>query len=148
QGETTQIIELEDEVIVPGFVDGHGHVFNQGIAANVANLLNDAPVVLPSAMRLLWSVVNRRTRTNQVLGEEQQVTPLEGLKSLTIWSAYQHFEEDSKGSLEPGKLADLVILSANPLTVDPLTIRDIEVLETIKEGSTVYRQESSQIRRY
>ena len=99
---------------------------------------NDAPVVLPNAMRLLWSVVNRRTRTDRILGEEQQVTPLEGLKSLTIWPAYQHFEEDSKGSLEVGKLADLAILSANPLTVDRTTINQIEVLETIKEGSTVY----------
>lgn len=101
---------------------------------------HDAPVVQPNAIRILWSTVNRRTRTNQVLGEDQRVTPLEGLKSITLWAAYQHFEEDMKGSIEPGKLADFAIISANPLTVDPMTIRDIEVLETIKEGRTVYQK--------
>ena len=102
---------------------------------------NDAPVVLPSAMRLMWSVVNRRTRSNDILGATQCVTPLEGLKSVTLWPAHQHFEEDLKGSIEPGKLADFAILSDNPLTVDPMTIRDIEVLETIKEGQTIYKKE-------
>lgn len=100
----------------------------------------DSPVVLPHATRTMWSAVNRRTRTDFVLGEDQCLKPLEALKALTIWAAYQHFEEDQKGSIEVGKLADLVILSGNPLTVDPTTIRDIEVLETIKEGETIYKQ--------
>lgn len=103
---------------------------------------NDAPVVRPHALRLLWSAVNRRTRSNQILGADQQITPLEGLKALTIWSAYQHFEEDHKGSIEVGKLADFAILSDNPLTVAPLTIKDIQVLETIKEGKSIYKANS------
>jgi hypothetical protein len=57
---------------------------------------------------------------------------------MTFWPAYQHFEEKTKGSLEVGKLADLVILDRNPLTVDPKTIKDIRVVETIKEGKTIY----------
>jgi hypothetical protein len=61
-----------------------------------------------------------------------------GLKSLTLWSAYQHFEEKTKGSLEVGKLADMIILSENPLTVDPMAIAEIEVLSTIKEGKVVF----------
>jgi predicted amidohydrolase YtcJ len=105
----------------------------------VLTIHNDAPVVLPSAMRLLWAAVNRRTRRNQVLGADQALTPLEGLKALTLWGAYQHFEEHLKGSIEVGKLADFTILSANPTTVDPMTIRDIQVLETIKEGKTIYQ---------
>ena len=54
-------------------------------------------------------------------------------------AAYQLKEEKTKGTLEAGKLADLVILEKNPLKVDPATIKDIAVVETIKEGKTVYR---------
>jgi predicted amidohydrolase YtcJ len=59
---------------------------------------------------------------------------------MTLWAAYQHFEEDSKGSIEVGKLADFVMLSDNPLTVDPGKLASIKVEETIKEGATVYRR--------
>ena len=59
---------------------------------------------------------------------------------MTIWAAEQYDEQSSKGSLEPGKLADLVILDQNPLTVAPLAIKDIKVVETIKEGKTVYKR--------
>jgi len=103
----------------------------------------DSPVVLPHATRTMWSAVNRRTRTNFLLGEDQRLTPLEALKALTIWAAYQHFEDDQKGSIEVGKLADFAVLSANPLTVDPMTIKDIEVVETIKEGRTIYKADSA-----
>jgi predicted amidohydrolase YtcJ len=57
---------------------------------------------------------------------------------MTIWPAYQHFEESSKGSLEVGKLADMVVLDENPLTVDPVKISAIKVVQTIKEGVSVY----------
>jgi predicted amidohydrolase YtcJ len=103
----------------------------------------DSPVVLPHATRTMWSAVNRRTRTDFVLGEDQCLTPLEALKALTIWAAHQHFEEDQKGSIEVGKLADFAILSANPLTVDPMTIKDIDVVETIKEGKTIYTADTT-----
>jgi hypothetical protein len=60
---------------------------------------------------------------------------------MTIWPAYQHFEEKTKGSLEMGKLADFVILSKDPTKVEPATIADIRVTETIKEGKTIFRLE-------
>ena len=101
----------------------------------------DAPVVPIDQMMMLWSAVNRVSRAGVVIGPDQRVTPLEGLKTMTIWAAEQYGEEDSKGSIEPGKLADLVILSANPLTVEPDAIKDIQILETIKEGETIYTQE-------
>ena len=102
---------------------------------------NDTPVVPPDMMRLVWTAVNRTTRSGLTLGEEQKISVEEALKAITINGAYQYFEEGSKGSLEPGKLADMVILSDNPLDVDPPTIKDIQVIETIKEGATVYRKD-------
>ena len=114
-------------------------VLNRGMKVTIHT---DSPVVLPHATRTIWSAVNRRTRSNFLLGEDQRLTPLEALKALTIWSAYQHFEEDSKGSIEVGKLADFAILSDNPLTVEPMTIKDIQVLATIKEGKTIYKAAS------
>ena len=60
------------------------------------------------------------------------------LKAMTIWPAYQHFEENAKGTIEVGKLADFVILSGDPITGDPATLDQLKVIETIKEGVTVY----------
>jgi len=59
---------------------------------------------------------------------------------LAAGAAYQYHEEKDKGTLEVGKLADLVVLDRNPLTVDPMQIRDLRVLETIKEGKTIFRR--------
>ena len=98
----------------------------------------DAPVALPNLMQVMSVTVNRVSRSGKVMGPDERLTPMEALKTITLWGAYQHFEEKYKGSLEVGKLADLVILDRNPLTVDPLTIRDIKVVETIKEGKTVF----------
>jgi hypothetical protein len=100
----------------------------------------DAPVALPNLMQVMWATVNRVSRSGKVIGADERVTPMQALKAITIWGAHEHFEDDRKGSLEVGKLADLVILDHNPLTVDPLTINRIQVLETIKEDKTVYRR--------
>jgi predicted amidohydrolase YtcJ len=97
-------------------------------------------VVAPlDQMFVMWSAVERLSRAGVVIGPEQRVTPLEALKAITINAAYQYSEEASKGSLEPGKLADFVILDRNPLKVDPMAIKDIKVVETIKEGKSIYR---------
>ena len=98
-------------------------------------------VVAPlDQMFMLWSAVNRVSRAGAVIGDDQRVTPLEGLKAMTIWAAEQYGEQDSKGSLEAGKLADLVILDKNPLKIERMAIKDVKVLETIKEGKTVYKR--------
>jgi predicted amidohydrolase YtcJ len=97
-------------------------------------------VVAPlDQMFMMWSAVNRISRSGKEIGPDQRVTPLEALKAMTIWSAEQYGEQASKGSLEPGKVADLVILSQNPTTVDPATIKDIKILETVKRGETIYK---------
>tara|TARA_B110000261_G_C13066333_1_gene350302 strand:+ start:173 stop:1879 length:1707 start_codon:yes stop_codon:yes gene_type:complete len=100
----------------------------------------DAPVALPNLMRVIWTATNRVSRSGSIIGENERLTPYEALKCITQWSAYQHFEEESKGTLALGKLADLVILDLNPLKVDKEKIKDIIVLETIKEGFSVYRR--------
>lgn len=97
---------------------------------------NVAPI---DQLFVIWSAVNREKREGGVLGPEERVSPFVALKAHTIYPAYWYREEASKGSIEVGKLADLVILDANPLTVDPMKIKDIKVLETIKEGRTIYR---------
>ncbi|ORB98387.1 metal-dependent hydrolase [Mycobacterium persicum] len=89
---------------------------------------------------VVWTAVNRVSRSGEVIGADQRVTALEALKAITINAAYQYREEQSKGSITVGKLADLVILDGNPLSVDPMDIKDIEVVETIKEGRTIYRR--------
>jgi len=88
---------------------------------------------------VMWSAVNRVSRAGAVIGADQRITPLEALKAQTINVAYQYGEQASKGSLETGKLADMVILDRNPLSVDPATIKDIRVVETIKEGKSIYK---------
>ena len=99
----------------------------------------DTPVLPPDMLETVWCAVNRVTGEGVLLGEEERVSVQEALEAVTIHAAYQYFEEDRKGSLKEGKLADLVILSANPLTVPPQDIKNIRVLETVKEGETVYR---------
>lgn len=98
----------------------------------------DSPVTPMSPLQAMWSAVNRLTRTGKVLGPEQRITPFEALRAITIDGAYQVFEEKTRGSIEPGKMADFTILQENPLTIDPVKIRDIPILQTIVGGKTVY----------
>ncbi|GAA4326615.1 amidohydrolase [Christiangramia aestuarii] len=113
---------------------------NKGMKVTIHS---DAPVALPNLMRVVWTAVDRTSRSGAVIGEKERLTPYEAIKAITAWSGYQHFEEDKKGTLEKGKLADMVILDQNPLKVDPENIKDILVLETIKEGKSVYKREQS-----
>ncbi len=103
---------------------------------------NDAPVTPPIPVDLMWSTVNRRTRSGDILGPLQRVSTYEAVKALTINGAYQYFEENSKGSITPGKLADLVILSDNPIDMDPEQLRNIKVLETYSHGVAVFSSEN------
>lgn len=100
----------------------------------------DTPVTPMRPLQAVWSGVNRVTRSGKVLGPEQRVTPLEALRAVTIDAAWQNFEGDIKGSIEPGKLADFVVLEKNPLTIDPMKIRDIPVVETIVGGKTIFKK--------
>lgn len=100
---------------------------------------NDAPVTPISQMMVLWSSVNRVSKSGVVVGPNERVSPYVGLQALTSYGAYQYRDEAIKGSLEVGKLADMVVLDANPLKIEPLKIKDIQVLRTIKSGKTIYQ---------
>ena len=99
---------------------------------------NDAPVVPPDIMRLVSIAVNRRTRSDHLLGPEQRLTVEEALHAVTLGAAYQYFEEDTKGSITAGKQADLIVLERNPLETDPADLEHVRVLETFSRGRSVY----------
>jgi hypothetical protein len=101
----------------------------------------DSPVVPMEPLRIVWSAVNRISNSGAPIGPAQRIAPMDALAAVTIDAARQHFEADRKGSIEVGKLADLVVLSANPLD-DPERIDEIEVIETIVGGETIYRKPS------
>lgn len=102
---------------------------------------HDAPVTPADNLLPIWAAVNRVTASGKKLGPEQCISVIDAIRAVTINGAYQIFEEDSKGSIEVGKLADLVILSDNPLKIDSMEIRNIKVLQTIKEGKTIFVQD-------
>lgn len=99
---------------------------------------NDAPVVPPDMIRLLWSTTNRKTRSGKVLGEEQKISTYAALEAMTIDAAYQHFEEDIKGTIEVGKQADFVVLSEDPLGVDSSNLLNINVVATYSRGMEIF----------
>jgi predicted amidohydrolase YtcJ len=109
-------------------------------------LSHDAPVSpSPSILGIVDAAVNRiAAGSGTVIGPNERLTPYQALRAVTAYSAYQVHEEKTKGTLEAGKLADLVILAANPLKVPPTSIKSIRVLETIKEGVAVYRYDPAQ----
>lgn len=101
-------------------------------------LHQDAPICKPNMILSLHNAVNRTTKGGMVLGENEKITVWEALKGITINGAYQFFEENTKGTLEVGKKADLVVLDSNPLTVDVKTLKDIKVLATYKNGKKIF----------
>jgi predicted amidohydrolase YtcJ len=100
----------------------------------------DGSVTPMDQLFLLWSSVNRISRNGVIVGEGERISAYEGLKALTINGAYEYFEENNKGSLKSGKIADLVILDKNPLKVQANYIKDIRVLETIKDGKSIFKK--------
>ncbi len=87
---------------------------------------------------IAWTAVNRASRTGEVIGPDERISAHEAFKALTIDAAYQYGEEDRKGSIAGGKFADLVVLDRNPLEVPPGEIKDVRVVQTLKEGKTIY----------
>ena len=124
---------------------------------------SDSPVMAHNPLLVFWSAVNRISYGNNPIytltyatpsdgymaykfrTQDQRIDPEDALRASTIYAAYQEFEDKIAGSIEVGKRADFVILSDDPLKVDPIIIRDIQVLETIVGGETVYKAEGNWI---
>jgi len=131
--------ELAPNISPTGWVRARGMIFSSH---------HDAPVAFPDSMRVLYATVNRIARgSGKVIGPDQRVDVITALKAMTIWPAWQHFEEQQKGTIEVGKLADFVILSGDPTAIKPETLDQLQVTETIKEGESVYRRDDKQATR-
>jgi len=99
---------------------------------------NDPRVTPPNALHSMWVAVNRLTSSGKVLGPEQRITPKQALLAYTREAVIVLGIEDEVGSLEPGKYADFVVLSDDPLEVDPMAIKDIRIEATVMNGRITY----------
>ena len=102
----------------------------------------DAPVIEPNMLETIWCAVNRITKSGVLLGEEERVSPLDALKAVTKMQHTNILRRILKLGIKKGKLADLVLLDKNILKVDPMKIKDIQVVETIKEGKLYFKKQS------
>lgn len=157
--EKTQLIRMKEVNMIPSFFVNHVyywgdvHMKNLGKRAErispvkdaitlklVYTLHQDSPVLMPNMLETIWCAAVRKTKEGVTLGKEEIISVYEALEGITKNVAYQYFEEDKKGTIEKGKLADFVVLDQNPLKVAKEEIKNIMILETIKEGTVLYRK--------
>ncbi|OPX47346.1 amidohydrolase [Clostridium thermobutyricum] len=155
----SQLKDMKEIGMIPSFFTAHSyfwgdiHIKNFGLerASKISpaksalnrNLVftfhQDTPVLMPDMFRTIWCSVNRITLNGVTIGEDEKISVLDAIKAVTINAAKQYFEDDKKGSLEKGKLADIIIIDKNPLEINPLDLYKIKVLETIKSGEVLYK---------
>jgi len=100
----------------------------------------DTPVTPMLPLLAVWSAVHRESTGGRIIGEAERIDPMQALRAVTIDAAWQIFRDEELGSIEVGKLADLVVLDGNPLE-DTDAIRDLEVVRTVVGGVTIYERE-------
>ena len=100
----------------------------------------DTPVIAPDMMESVWCAANRVSRAGVVMGEGERISVRDALLAVTRNAAYQYFEEDRKGTIAAGKLANFVVLERDPLACPPEQVRDIPILATIREDELLYRR--------
>ena len=101
---------------------------------------SDCPVVPPNPLMGIYAAISRRAETGEAILPQESVSPLEALRMYTVNAAYASFEEAVKGSITPGKFADLVVLSDDPIKVPTEEVKDLQVEMTIIDGGVVYRK--------
>ncbi|MEO8773050.1 MAG: amidohydrolase [Gelidibacter sp.] len=155
-----QLLKFVNYKMEPSFFTNHAYFWGDAHVENLGKKRSDFLSPMVSAERLglkptnhsdatvtpidpiftIWTAVNRVSRSGVIIGEKERAKPYLALQAITSNAAYEFFEEDSKGTLSEGKLADFVILDQNPLRVKPMDIKNIQVMETIKEGKTIYKK--------
>ncbi|WP_083671680.1 amidohydrolase family protein [Viridibacillus sp. FSL H7-0596] len=104
----------------------------------VNKLHSDCPITPISTLFSVWAAVNRLTIDDIVLGPNQRIDVETALKAMTIYGAKLNFEEDKIGTIEVDKYSDFVVLDQDPTSVEPILIKDIQILSTIINGEVVY----------
>jgi predicted amidohydrolase YtcJ len=104
---------------------------------------SDFPASPYNPLLAIHSLVNRETEGGISFSPNQAITTYEALRMYTIDAAFASFDDKVKGSIEPGKFADLTILQENPLTVAKERLKTIQVLMTIVNGQIVYEKEKT-----
>jgi predicted amidohydrolase YtcJ len=102
---------------------------------------SDYPISAAKPLLRVHDMVNRTSAEGKVYGPKQRCTVDQALRAFTLGSAYAEFAEKQKGSIEKGKLADFVVLDADPRKVDPKAIKDVAVLRTVIGGETVFSRQ-------
>ena len=156
-----QLADVKKYNIIPSFFISHIyyfgdiHIKNLGIkrAEHISpagsslkqNILftfhQDTPVIEPDMFETIWCAVNRTTKEGEILGDNEKISVLEAIKAVTINAAYQYGEEEIKGSIKAGKKANFIIIDKNPLKINENEIRNIKILETIKDGKPIYKSD-------
>ncbi len=101
---------------------------------------SDCPVCSSNPWLGIYGMVTRRSSGGETLYTGEGCTPMEAIRAYTIDGAYAAHEEDGKGSIEEGKLADLVAVDRDPLSIDPRDLKNVETVMTIIDGEVVYRR--------
>jgi predicted amidohydrolase YtcJ len=125
---------MRDEIVGPERAERCYPIGAANKAGHRSSVHNDSPMYPAEPFKLMRTAVTRKTRKGETMGADQAITIEDAIKAVTIYPAWQMFMEDKVGSLEAGKLADLAVVSENPLKIDSDHLDQIRVIETYRSG--------------
>jgi predicted amidohydrolase YtcJ len=115
----------------------HRSLIDEGIPAPGHS---DASICNANPWLAIYSMVTRKTSSGKVLYAKERITPIEAVRAYTIDGAYAAWEENIKGSIEPGKLADLTIVDRNPLKIPKEDLKNVTTVITVIGGNIMYNK--------